>query len=149
MTVRHQQNSRRGQGRRSHAMFEARNFMCAHIKRDDQASRRLVQYLSMQSYRILVLVRDAETGNLLIKPPEDQRWLFREKSGFGRAAKSDWNIIKSIGPEFFEEMERYRNWNFSFKEYYDVYVWDLEPGEPFPVLYNAVLEVCLSRFINQ
>lgn len=115
--------------------------MCAHIKRDDQSSRRLVQYLSTQSYRVLVLVRDAETGNLLIKPPEDQRWIYREKSGLGRAVKNDWNILKSIGPEFFEEMERHRKWKFSFKEYYDVYVWDLEPGEPFPVLYNTVQEV--------
>lgn len=103
----------------------------------------------MQSCRILVLVRDAETGKLLIKPPEDQRWLFREKSGLGRAVKNDWNIIKSIGPELFEEMEKYRNWSFSFKEYYDVYIWDLEVGEPFPVLYNAVQEVCLSKYTDQ
>lgn len=140
LTVR-QQNGGRGQFRRSHAVFEARNFICAHIKRDDQASRRLVQYLSMQSSKILVLVRDAESGKLLIKPPEEERWLFREKSGLGRASRNDWHIIKSIGPQFFEEMDKYRQWKFSFKEYYDVYVWDLEAGEPFPVLYNCVQEV--------
>lgn len=33
-----------------------------------------------------------------------------------------------------------RSWKFSFKEYYDFYVWDLEPGEPFPALYNCVQE---------
>ncbi|KAG4427609.1 hypothetical protein IFR05_016909 [Cadophora sp. M221] len=141
LTVHHQQGGRRGPSRRSHMAFEARNWICAHIKRDDQASRRLIQYLSMQRHRLLLLVRDAETGDLVIKPPEDERWLFRQKSGLGRAAKNEWNVIKSVGPEFFEDMERYRGWNFSFKEYYDVYVWDLEPGECFPALYNAVQEM--------
>jgi hypothetical protein len=140
LTVR-MQNGGRGQFRRAHAVFEARNFICAHIKRDDQVSRRLVQYLSMQSNRLLVLVRDAESGQLLIKPPEEERWLYREKSGLGRASRNDWRIIRSIGPQFFEEMDKYRQWKFSFKEYYDVYVWDLEAGEPFPVLYNCVQEV--------
>jgi hypothetical protein len=140
LTVR-MQNKGRGQFRRSHAVFEARNFICAHIKRDNQVSRRLVQYLSMQSNHLLLLVRDAETGQLLIKPPEEERWLYREKSGLRRASRSDWHIIKSIGPQFFEEMDKWREWKFSFKEYYDVYVWDLEAGEPFPVLYNCVQEV--------
>jgi hypothetical protein len=104
LTQHHQQNGRRGQFRRSHAIFEARNFICAHIKRDDQAMRRLVQYLAMQSHRLLLLVRDAETGQLLIKPPEEERWLYREKSGLGRASKNEFHIIKSIGPEFFEQL---------------------------------------------
>jgi hypothetical protein len=141
LTQHHQQNGRRGQFRRSHAIFEARNFICAHIKRDDQAMRRLVQYLAMQSHRLLLLVRDAETGQLLIKPPEEERWLYREKSGLGRASKNEFHIIKSIGPEFFESIDKYREWNFSFKEYYDIYVWDVTPGESFPALYNCVQEV--------
>jgi hypothetical protein len=89
----------------------------------------------------MVLVRDAETGKLLVKPEEEERWLYREKSGIGRASRNEgWHIIKSIGPTFFEEMDRFRKWKFSFKEYFDVYVWDLEPGEPFAVLYNTVQE---------
>jgi hypothetical protein len=141
LTVRHQTGGRGGQFQRAHAVFEARNFICAHIKRDDQASRRLVQYLSMQSHRLLVLVRDAESGRLLIKPPEDQRWLYREKNGLGRASKNEWRVIRSIGPQFFEEMDKFREWHFSFKEYYDVYLWDLAAGEPFPVIFNTVQEV--------
>ncbi|TVY41459.1 hypothetical protein LOCC1_G005137, partial [Lachnellula occidentalis] len=137
LTVRHQSGGH-GQSRRSHAHFEARNFICAHIKRDDQVSRRLVQYLAMQTHQILVLVRDAESGKLLITPPEDERWLLREKSGLGRAVRNEWNVIKSIGPQFFEEMDRYREWHFSFHEYYDVYVWDVAAGECFPHLYNLV-----------
>jgi hypothetical protein len=100
----HHQTGRSGQFRRSHAAIEARNFICAHIKRDDQASRRLIQYLSTQSHELLILVRDAETGELLIKPPEEERWLLREKSGLGRASKNGWNVLKSVGPKFFEEM---------------------------------------------
>ncbi|PVH81349.1 hypothetical protein DL98DRAFT_571218 [Cadophora sp. DSE1049] len=141
LTVHHQKGGRRGPSRRAHMAFEARNWICAHIKRDDQASRRLVQYLAMQRHRLLVLVRDAETGSLVIKPPEEERWLWRQKAGLGRASKNEWNVIKNVGPQFFEDMEKYRGWNFSFKEYYDVYVWDLEPGECFPVLYNTVQEM--------
>ena len=127
--------------RKSHSLFEARNFICAHVKRNDQVSRRLIQYLSMQTHDLLILVRDAGSGRLLINPPEDQRWLFRRKSGLGRAAKNEWTVLKKIGPEFFDDMEKNRDWRFSFKEYYDIYVWDLEPGLPFPVLYNTVQEV--------
>jgi hypothetical protein len=87
MTRRHQAGSRRGQLRRHHAVLEARNFICGHIKRDDPVSRRLIQYLAMQSHLIVLLVRDAESGRLLVKPDEDQRWLPREKSGLGRASR--------------------------------------------------------------
>jgi hypothetical protein len=140
LTRRHQ-TGRGGSFRRSYAVLEARNFICAHIKRDDPVSRRFIQYLHMQSYRLLMLVRDAESGRILVKPPEEERWLIREKSGLGRATKGQWNVIKKIGPQFFEEMDRHRKWNFGFKEYYDIYLWDLQVGESFPALYNAVQEV--------
>jgi hypothetical protein len=139
--TRHHQTGRGGPFKRSYSMLEARNFICAHIKRDDPVSRRFIQYLHMQSHRLLMLVRDAETGRILVKPPEDERWLIRGKSGMGRAAKGEWNTIKSVGPEFFEEMDSYRKWNFGFKEYYDIILWDLQIGESFPALYNAVQEV--------
>ncbi len=140
LTQRHQ-TGRGGPFKRSYSVLEARNFICAHIKRDDPVSRRLIQYLHMQSHRLLMLVRDAETGRILVKPPEEERWLIREKSGLGRAAKGHWNIIKKVGPQFFEEMDAYRRWNFGFEEYYDIVLWDLPVGESFPALYNAVQEV--------
>lgn len=127
--------------RRQTDIFEARNFMCAHIKRDDAVSRRLIQYLSMQSHRLLLLVRDGETGELIIKPPEDQKWLYRIKQGPGRPGRNEWHMLKEIGPEFFQEVDEHRPWRFGFQEHYDVYIWDLEPGEPFPRLYNAVQEM--------
>ncbi|KAA8568094.1 hypothetical protein EYC84_008502 [Monilinia fructicola] len=138
LSVSFSQGGRSKQTRRQHAIFQARNVICAHIKRDDQASRRFIQYLSMQSHRLVLLVRDAESGRLLVKPPEEERWLWREKSGLGRAVKNVWNVLKRIGPEFFEEMDRHRQWNFSFKDYYDVYVWDLEPGDTLAGLFNTV-----------
>ncbi|TVY65640.1 hypothetical protein LSUE1_G006522 [Lachnellula suecica] len=138
LTSHHQTGSRNHAYRRAHSSVEARNFMCAHIKRDDQISRRLIQYLSMQSREVLVLVRDAESGKLFITPDEDQRWIYREKGGLGRAVKNDWNVIRSIRPKFFEDIDQARQWHFSFPEYYDVCIWDLEPGHTYPHLYNIV-----------
>ncbi|KAJ9656968.1 hypothetical protein H2201_008330 [Coniosporium apollinis] len=134
----HHQTGSRGQGRRSHAMVEARNFMCAHIKRNDAASRRFIQYLSVETSLVVCLVRDAVTGKTLVSPPEEQLWLLREKSGLGRASKNEWNVIAQVGPKFFEDMERYRRWHFSFNEYYDVYVWDAVPGQKFYNLHNTI-----------
>lgn len=115
--------------------------MCAHIKRDDQVSRRFLQYLSMQSHRLLLLVRDAETGKLIIMPPEKERWLYRMRPAYGEST-----VLRAIGPQFFDEMDKYRQWNSFFKEVYDVYVWELEAGQPFPALYNLVQEVSNSSF---
>lgn len=133
-TLHAQRNNNNRRMRRAVGSFEARNFMCAHIKRDDPSSRRFLQYIAMQSHRVLLLVRDAETGKIIIKPKESQLWLYRDK----RIAHDKWNILKAIGPQFFEEMDKYREWNFSFKGYYDVYLWDLEPGQHFPAIYNLV-----------
>lgn len=122
LSVNFSQGGRSKQTRRQHAIFEARNGICAHIKRDDASSHRFIQYLSMQSHQLVLLVRDAESGKLLVKPQEEERWLGREKGGIGRAAKNSWDVLKIIGPAFFEEMDRHRQWNFSFKDFYDIYV---------------------------
>ena len=37
-------------------------------------------------------------------------------------------------------METSRKWHFGFNEYYDVYIWDFEPGRVFNYLYNTVSE---------
>lgn len=49
LSVNFSQGGRSKQTRRQHAICEARNGICAHIKRDDASSRRFIQYLSMQS----------------------------------------------------------------------------------------------------
>lgn len=116
MSIRNQTGSRNRGQRRQHSILEVRNFICAHIKRNDPASRRLVQYISMQSCQMVLLVRDAKTGKIVVQPPEKELWLLREKSGMGRAAKNEWNVIRSVGPDFFQEMDDYRQWHFGFKD---------------------------------
>ena len=76
--------------------------------------------------------------------PDDQpnTWLARHKSGLGRAVKNQWTVDAEIGPEFFERMEKERKWHFGFNDYYDVYVWDLEPGKNSCHLFNSIQEVC-------
>nr|ATA58189.1 mfs allantoate [Neofusicoccum kwambonambiense] len=134
----HSQTGSRSYHGRQHQIIDARNFICACLKRNDPVSRRFIQYLVMQTNAVLTLVRDVKTGNILTKPPEFELWLIREKSGLGRASRNDWNIIKEVGPEFFEDMDRQRQWHFGFKEYYDVIIWDLEAGCHFSHLYNTV-----------
>jgi hypothetical protein len=100
----HFQTGSRGMARRSHAIVEMRNFICGHIKRDDPASRRFIQYLSNETWEIRALVRDRKTGRILIQPPEEELWLLREKSGWGRATRNEFDVVGEIGPAFFEQM---------------------------------------------
>lgn len=124
------------------AKFESRNWMCAYMKRDDPASRRFLQYLAMNS-ECFLLVRDAETGQILVKPPEEERWTMRASAPQGhhpgKKIQGEWDILEEIGPQFFEQMDKFREWNFSFKDHYDVYIWNVQVGEPYAVLYNAIL----------
>lgn len=143
ITIHHQSGSR-GQGRRAHAVLEARNYIAACVKRNDMASRRLIRYLAMQTHRVLLLVRDGKTGRILVSPPEDELWLVRQKAGLGRAIKHEWNVQKKVGTAFFEEMETSRRWSLGFKDYFDIIVWDLEPGELFANVYQTVTEVGLK-----
>ncbi|MCJ1377759.1 hypothetical protein MMC17_000855 [Xylographa soralifera] len=145
MSVR-QQSGSRGGGRRTHAILEARNFICAHVKRNDPASRRFIQYLSMQTNRMLLLVRDAKTGRIISKPPEEDLWLLREKSGIGRAAKNEWNVIKKVGPDFFKEMDDHRRWHFGFVEHYDLYIWDNVAGGEYVDLYNSIQAMLIKAY---
>jgi hypothetical protein len=100
----HFQTGSRGMARRSHEIVEMRNFICGHIKRDDPVSRRFIQYLSNETWELRALVRDCKTGRILIQPPAEELWLLREKSGWGRAARNEFNIITEVGPAFFEQM---------------------------------------------
>lgn len=75
------------QMRRSFGIFEARSFLAGSVKRIDQASRRFIKYLSMQTNRVLVLVRDATDGRILIQPPQEERWILRR--GFGKAKQRE------------------------------------------------------------
>lgn len=101
------------------AELEARNYICAYMKRDDPATRRFLQLLPMNRFCYL-LVRDAETGQFLIKPPDDERWLSRGKNfrdGNTPIVRTvgEWDILEEIGPTFLKDIEKRKTWRFSFK----------------------------------
>lgn len=135
------QTGSRGMSRRAHQHTEMRNFVCGHIKRDDPVSRRFIQYIAMETWDMRALVRDAKTGRVLIKPPDEELWLIREKSGWGRASRNEYEILAEVGTKFFEDMDKHRKWHFGFEEFYDVYIWDSAPGRSFYVLQRKIEEV--------
>ncbi|KAL8694630.1 MAG: hypothetical protein Q9218_000725 [Villophora microphyllina] len=143
MTQSAQNGSRRGPIRQSHVALEARNVMCAHLDRNDPKSRRFLQYISVETHRVVTLVRDAKTRRILKTPPSEHLWLVRTRSAYGRASKAEWEIRSKVGPEFFEQIEGLRQWHFNFREHYDVYIWDLMPGEHYANLYNTVQQTLL------
>ncbi|KAF2744666.1 hypothetical protein M011DRAFT_470254 [Sporormia fimetaria CBS 119925] len=144
MTMHHQTGSR-GLARRSHCIREARNFICGHIKRNDAASRRLIQYLSMMTFELILLVRDAKTGKILVKPPKEERWLVREKVGWGRASRNEYEVLAKVDAEFFEKMDKQRKWHFSFDDHYDLYIWDATThGRSFDFLYQRLVEALIK-----
>lgn len=106
----------------------------------------------MSTQRILLHVRDAKTGRILISPPKDDLWLVREKYGVGRAAKHDWKILSEVGPKFFETLEASRNWSLGFTDYYDIVIWDRGAGGRFANLRGVVVDVssilCFSPALN-
>ena len=129
-------------------MAETRNFTCVHVKRNDPVSRRLIKYLTLQTWALCTLVRDGTNGRIIVQPPEEQLWLRREKFGPGRASKSEWRVLKSVGKKLFEEMDEQREWRFGFDDYYDVCIWDNEPGRPFAALYSIVTEVITPIYLG-
>lgn len=104
----------------------------------------------MPKNRVLVLVRDAMDGRILIQPPQEQRWLLRMVSG--RAAsieEQEWVVEKQIDGGFFEELERSCKWTVAFSEHFDIIVWDREAGLPFAHVYATVFKVSTLKPIDQ
>lgn len=120
--------------------IETRNFICAYMKRNDPVSRRLIQYLAMQTSHVVMMVRDVKTGKYIVEPPDDQLWLVRKEGGFGGRTGGDWVTVKSVDPDFFEEIDRFREFSFGFKEVFDIIVWDRKAGRTLFNLYNTVLD---------
>ncbi|KAJ9616708.1 hypothetical protein H2200_000427 [Cladophialophora chaetospira] len=135
------QRGRDRTGRRVHASSESRNYVCAHMKRNDPVSRRFIQYMSMETSRVLILVRDGKTGRIIWSPPEDELWLARVKRGYGRAARTEWETVRYVGPTFFEEMEKQRRFRLGLDDHYDIYIWCTDPGTPPQFLHASVMEI--------
>ncbi|EEQ92317.2 uncharacterized protein BDCG_07437 [Blastomyces dermatitidis ER-3] len=127
--------------RRNHVVREGRNYICAQMKRSNPVTRRCLQYVSMQASRMMLVVRDGKTGKILVKPPDDNAWLFREKIGHRRGSQAPWNVIKRVDEAFFNEMERRRAFRLGFDDFYDVYIWSSTCGEPFEALYGGIIEM--------
>lgn len=145
MTTR-QQTGARARGPRTHEVSEYKNIICGYIKRNDPVSRRFVQYLQMESGNLCVLVRDAKTGRVIVKPPNEHLWLTRRKAGMGRAVKNDWVIGKEVGPDLFQMLSdgKDKDWKFGFNDYYDLQIWDLQPGQHFDNLYVKIQEMMIQ-----
>ena len=144
-TVR-RQAAGRAQGPGAQVAVEYKNILAAHIKRKDPFSRRFVQYLAMQTTSVVLLVRDAKTGRVLVTPPEEHCWLQREKTSLGRLATTEWIVRKSVGEDLLEQMtgRQKRDWQLHFTDFYDVIVWDLQPGQPYARLCNTVQEALIK-----
>lgn len=116
------------------------------MRRDDPVTRRFIQYVAMQSCRMTIVVRDAKTGKIVAKPPDEAAWLIRERVGYGRASRTPWKILKRVDKQFFDEMDELRHFRLGFKNYYDVYIWSAIPGQSFDGLYSGILEVKAFRY---
>ncbi|PGH07906.1 hypothetical protein AJ79_06113 [Helicocarpus griseus UAMH5409] len=125
----------------ANVLREARNYICAQMRRSNPITRRFLQYVSMQTSRMMLVVRDGKTGKIIVKPPEEHAWLFREKVGHRRASRAPWNVLKRVDEAFFNEMERRRAFRLGFDDFYDLYIWSSAPGDPFDALHSSVSEM--------
>lgn len=57
-----------------------------------------------------------------------------------------WENILEMGPEFVKLTDQLREWRFGFNDFYDVYIWDLKPGQDEVEIFNKVSEVSLPTF---
>ncbi|KAK3628529.1 hypothetical protein LTR56_018574 [Elasticomyces elasticus] len=127
-------------------ILQTRNVIGAHIKRNDPVSQRLVQYLAMRTHVLAMMVRDAKTGRVIVKPPEEECWLSRDCVTLlfdeSEEPEPEWKVTREVGEDLFEQIsgKKEREWQFGFLDYYEIIVWDLEPGRLFAGLYNTIQE---------
>lgn len=147
MTFEHQiRDPKRRTGPSKPLVCQTRNVIAAHIKRNDPVSRRFVQYLAMSTHRVVLMVRDAKTGRMLVTPPAEECWLARDRvqtRGLEEGDdEDDWRVTKTVDETLFEQMsgKKHREWQFGFTDYYDVVIFDLDPGEPIAVMCNLIQE---------
>ncbi|UKZ52655.1 hypothetical protein TrVGV298_006436 [Trichoderma virens] len=131
--------SGRGQLRRQHDVIETRNIIVGHMKRRDPVTRRFLQYLTMRTGELLVLVRDGKNGRVITAPPDAHLWTYRRKKGIGRASKNEWQNLLEVGPDYFDMTDSLREWRFGFDDFYDVYIWDLVPDASPLRMYNVII----------
>ena len=127
-------------------VVEARNIICAYMKRNDAASRRFIQYTLMSRGEALILVRDGRTGKIVVAPYENERWRRRYIPGYlapppGLQSSDDAPWMRDeVDTQFFDKAQARRKWTFGFDSYYEVYVWDNAPGQDVNNLLRLISE---------
>ncbi|OTA94692.1 hypothetical protein M434DRAFT_394488 [Hypoxylon sp. CO27-5] len=129
----------RSQLRRQHNIVEARNIIVGHMRRNDSVTRRFLQYCTMRTGELLLLVRDGKTGKIITAPEQEHLWTIRHKEGLGRASKNEWEIVLEVGPGYFEMVDILRKWRLGFEDYYEVWLWDFVPCNDAIPLYNVIV----------
>ncbi|KAI0485340.1 hypothetical protein GGR56DRAFT_70131 [Xylariaceae sp. FL0804] len=137
----HHQVGARSHHRRQHNLVEARNIVVGHMKRKDSVTRRFLQYCSMRTGELVLLVRDGRTGKVITGPGDAEAlWTLRSKQGIGRASKNEWKVHLKVGFEYFDRVDRLRDWRLGFDDYFEVWIWDLVPANSPIRFYNVIYE---------
>lgn len=145
-TYTHLDNVNRKNLRRQQMIVESRNYVCAHMKRNDPVTRRFIQYALMRPSAHLILVRDGRDGRIVVAPDKQHRWITRSRPGLtavGRQSHDDdgWDVELEVDSYFFELAEAQREWHFGFTSYYEIYMWDLCPGGKPLTMYHHIREL--------
>ena len=135
-----------GGDKRSTARKQCKNFVAANIKRNDPVSRRFIQYLCMQRSHVTMMVRDAKSGSVLVKPESEYIWLDRHKAGYDCFGDPEWDDGLSVNEELLTTFStrRVREWQFGFTDYYEVICWDVVPNRSFSTLHATILDALLK-----
>lgn len=108
---------RRGFGGGAPPAVQFKNVTGFCIKRNDPVSRRFVQYLSMQTRYVCLMVRDAKTGKILVRPPEEHNWLVRVQGGLGRDDRVEKLHVGEDELYDLLENRRSESWKLGFNDY--------------------------------
>ncbi|KAK4043839.1 hypothetical protein C8A01DRAFT_43217 [Parachaetomium inaequale] len=133
--------------RRQHTILESRNFVCAHMKRNDPVTRRFIHYAVMRPSEQMILVRDGIDGRIIVAPNQKDRWIVRSRRGVTAVGcnthDDNWDVELEVGPLFFDTARASRKWHFGFSSYYEVYMWDFVPGKKPIDMYHYIREVSM------
>ncbi|KAK4095743.1 hypothetical protein N658DRAFT_511804 [Parathielavia hyrcaniae] len=131
--------------RRQHVITESRNYVCAHMKRNDPVTRRFIQYAVMRPGEQFILVRDGIDGRIVVAPDKQHRWLVRSRRGVSATGRNqhddNWDIERAVDPTFFAVAQMTREWHFNFESCYEIYMWDHVPGQSPMDMYHHIREM--------
>lgn len=124
-----------------------RNYIAANMSRNDPRVRRFITLTQTHIAELIVYVRDCKTGQVIVEPPEEEKWIIRDKMGAGRLHRSKWAIRQPFDRAFKANLEHDRLWKFSFRDCIDIIIWDRLPTRPPEQLQYSIMKVCLCLLI--